>query len=64
MLLCSVFFQAASHGHTDCVRMLLEHGADTQLTDSFGITPIQQAVNKGHDDIVALLRSKTPEPKN
>ena len=37
--------------------MLLEHGADPSITDSFGITPLQQATNNGHHNVVNLLQT-------
>ena len=46
---------AAREGHADCVRILLEHGADPRLVnDDFDSTlPLARA--NGHEDCVDLL---------
>ncbi len=48
---------AAVHmGHVEMTRWLLEHGADTSLTDFQGNTPLQIAEKRGNTEIAALLR--------
>jgi ankyrin repeat protein len=37
------------------VKLLLQKGADVNMADSSGNTPMDIAANKGHDDIVMLL---------
>jgi ankyrin repeat protein len=37
------------------VRLLLAHGADPSLRNSRGRTPPEEAVRRGHQDIVELL---------
>ena len=51
--------QAAAYaGHTDSVRLLLDHGADIDLMDltyGFGNIALQAAAAHGHEDIVNML---------
>jgi len=50
---------ACDRGHTDVVKVLLAHGADVNVKDSFyGATPISWAVSKGHTEIVKMLLQK------
>ena len=55
---------AAAHGQTDTVRLLLAHGAEPELCDDSGATPIDHALRgvpggcspgRGHADCYALL---------
>jgi ankyrin repeat protein len=41
--------------HTEVVRLLVEGGADVDLADANGVTPLAHARDGGHDAIVALL---------
>ena len=51
---------AARHGHHECVRVLLDAGADKKTaTDSTGLSAMDIARAEGHFDIVELL-SDTP----
>ena len=59
----SFIFQAAAHGLSECVSVLLECGADVNAKDNFDMTPLQQAEKKGHDQIVALMKENTHEGK-
>lgn len=45
---------ACRNGHYDCVKLLLDHGANIQ-SKGRGITPIVWAVRNGHSNIVRLL---------
>jgi ankyrin repeat protein len=38
------------------IRMLVEHGGDTNATDDRGVTPLGYAIRHGRDDLAALLR--------
>jgi hypothetical protein len=41
--------------HTECVRLLLDAGADPNLADSGGVTPLAHAEQRGPEEIAALL---------
>ena len=43
--------------HTEVVRLLVQAGADVNLADGQGVTPLAHALNKGHAEIVAILRA-------
>jgi ankyrin repeat protein len=46
---------AATYGHTEIVRMLIEHDADINYTDNNGRTALAKAAENRHVDIVNLL---------
>lgn len=46
---------AASQGHSECVKVLLEHNARIEARTSFGRTPLMQAARSGFDNIVRHL---------
>ncbi|KAF8977570.1 phosphate system positive regulatory protein pho81, partial [Entomortierella lignicola] len=48
-------FYAASEGHADCVKILLEAGCNVNVVDELGKTPIYYAASEGHADCVELL---------
>ncbi|KAF9303552.1 phosphate system positive regulatory protein pho81 [Mortierella antarctica] len=48
-------FYAASEGHADCVKILLEAGCSVNVIDELGKTPIYYAASEGHADCVELL---------
>ncbi|KAG0205298.1 phosphate system positive regulatory protein pho81 [Mortierella sp. GBA30] len=48
-------FYAASEGHVDCVRILLEAGCSVNVLDEHAKTPIYYAASEGHVDCVELL---------
>ncbi|KAI7826615.1 hypothetical protein BC939DRAFT_501788 [Gamsiella multidivaricata] len=48
-------FYAASEGHVDCVKILLDAGCNVNVADEHGKTPIYYAASEGHVDCVALL---------
>ena len=47
--------EAAAHGHTAVLRLLLQHGATVDLADCNGFTPLYCACANGHADAVQLL---------
>lgn len=49
---------AAGWGNLELVRMLLDHGADANLTDIFGKTAKSLAQERGNSDVIDLL----PDP--
>jgi hypothetical protein len=48
---------AASGGHLEVVKFLLEHGADPQLKDSNGKTALDRAVRGGANDVAKALQA-------
>ncbi|KAF9436755.1 phosphate system positive regulatory protein pho81 [Entomortierella beljakovae] len=48
-------FYAASEGHVECVRILLEAGCNVKVLDEHGKTPIYYAASEGHANCVDLL---------
>ncbi|KAG7281135.1 hypothetical protein CRUP_027672, partial [Coryphaenoides rupestris] len=60
---------AAANGHTDCLLMMMENGEDgdlTNVTDTFGQSPLMLAVLGGHIECVRLLleRGALPDAKD
>ncbi len=49
---------AAFKGRIEIFKLLLEKGADFNLTDKYGNTPLNSAVFNGHIQIVKLLLEK------
>ena len=43
--------------HTEVVRLLVDAGADVNLADSAGGTPLVHARGRGHADMAAILES-------
>ncbi|MEJ7652976.1 MAG: ankyrin repeat domain-containing protein [Chloroflexia bacterium] len=42
--------------HTEVVRLLIEAGANVNLADGEGVSPLEHAKRKGHGEIARLLR--------
>jgi hypothetical protein len=58
---CTPLHQAAGNGHLDVVKLLIAHGAKTDIKDIlFGGTPIGWATYNGKKDVEAYLRSIAP----
>ena len=52
-------FFACDRGFVPVVKVLLEHGAEVNVEDSFyGMTPVTRAADKDHVDIVKMLLAK------
>ena len=52
----SALHKAVGRGHADVVRLLLEKGADRNLEDRQGRTPLDLAEEKGREEIAEMLR--------
>jgi ankyrin repeat protein len=51
---------AAGNGDAEMVRLLLELGANPEVTDArFSSRPAQWAVHSGHDDLAELLSGRS-----
>ena len=46
---------AAYKGCLDACRLLIEHGADVNALDTFGDTPLSDAISEDHTDVIELL---------
>ena len=46
---------AARNGHLDVVRLLLDSGAQKNVTSKAGATALHVAAQKGHSQVVQLL---------
>ncbi|WP_447983493.1 ankyrin repeat domain-containing protein [Nitrospira sp. Nam74] len=46
---------ASAKGHSEVVRLLLDHGAHINATDHTGWTPLHAAIYGGHAEVVQLL---------
>ena len=47
-------YLASKYNHSQCVEMLLEHGADKLLADVYGLLPIHVAARRGHCQVVEV----------
>jgi ankyrin repeat protein len=59
-MLANIFCRTALHeasreGHLECVKILLEHGANPNVSDPSGVTPLHQSAFRGHFEITAAL---------
>ena len=48
-------YDAAYKGHKDVVQLLLDRGAEPNMTDQNGMTPLSHAIQRGHTDIANIL---------
>jgi len=58
-LLEAVILGDGGPAHTEIVRELLSHGADRNLADKGGMTPLQHARQRGYRAMVNLLEART-----
>ena len=49
--------------HQEIVRILVDAGADIEIADADGVTPLEHARRSGYDEIVRILRSPTQPGK-
>ncbi|QKG22982.1 ankyrin repeat domain-containing protein [Actinomadura verrucosospora] len=54
---------AARHGHADPVRLLLEAGANPNITENYGFTPLHEAAENGHAEVVRALLTAGADPE-
>lgn len=48
---------ACTNGHEDAVRLLMEHGAEPSKLNSFERTPVDDALDRGHQGVVDVIKS-------
>jgi uncharacterized protein len=53
--------RAASRGHVQAVRLLLDHGAKVDATDGEGVTPLVLASYRGQTEVVKLLLERSAD---
>lgn len=51
-------FYACSKNYVSIAKLLLENGAQVNVQDKFGNTPLHRAASQGHLDIIRLLLSQ------
>ncbi|CAL8098437.1 unnamed protein product [Calicophoron daubneyi] len=49
---------AADYGQTDVCKYLIEHGANPNLADKYGVTPLLAAIYEDHIDCAGVLLNK------
>jgi ankyrin repeat protein len=55
----SALHYACAGGHVKAVELLLEKKADVTLTNTYNETPLDQAIDNQHNDVVvALLKNR------
>ncbi|MED4752560.1 ankyrin repeat domain-containing protein [Brevibacillus choshinensis] len=54
-LLEAVILGDGGEKHQQIVNLLIQHGADVNLADNDGVTPLQHAKNRGYQDMVDAL---------
>jgi ankyrin repeat protein len=55
-LLEAIILGDGGRRHTEVVRLLVEAGADVNLADGQGVTPLRHVENKGYVEIARILR--------
>jgi ankyrin repeat protein len=56
-LLEAIILNNGNARQQEAIRLLIEHGADVDLADGKGVTPLQHARARGFAEIVAMLRA-------
>ena len=56
-LLEAIILGGGDAAHTEVVRLLVEAGADVNLADGQGVTPLAHAEQSGYDEMVEILRA-------
>jgi uncharacterized protein len=56
-LLEAIILGDGGRSHTEVVRLLIEAGADVNLADGEGVTPLEHARRRGYEEIVRILQS-------
>ncbi|KAF4464176.1 ankyrin repeat-containing [Fusarium albosuccineum] len=54
---------AAEHGQTEVAKLLLEHGAEPDLPDKFGLKPMHHCATQGDAGVAKLLLEKGASPR-
>lgn len=54
---------AVVHQQINAIKMLVESGADLDLTDDYGYTALDKATNRGYDNIIEYLQDKETRPR-
>ena len=54
-LLEAIILGGGDERHTEVVRLLVEGGADPNIPDGDGVTPLQHARTNGYDEMVEIL---------
>ena len=52
---------ACKHGHLQCVKILVQHGADPTVRNPNNKCPVEMAMEKGHREIVRFLKGQEDE---
>ena len=58
----SALAYAASQGHLECMRLLLQHGADVCTHNAIGVSPLHRAAGSGRLQAVELLFTAKADP--
>jgi hypothetical protein len=61
---CAALHVACANGHEEVVRRLLEGGADVDVKNAEGSTPLHWACLNGHVAVVRLLMDKKASPSS
>jgi hypothetical protein len=57
-LLEAILLADGGPAHQEIVALLIEHGADVDLADGDGVTPLAHARSRGYDEIAAMLEAE------